>query len=319
MQQLYRYIWAMTSHEQILLVVLSAMISVLAMVPLEFQRHVINSLAYKEHIEKLALLCGGYFLASLAITGLKWRLNLKTSALGETTVRNLREVLYDRHSEFRADVSEANSRTDQTGTLVTMISAEADKLGNFAGEAISTPLVQIGTLISVLTYMLATAPRLGVVVLILAMPQAVLAPVVQKTINVRVKERVKSLRAANDLIVSAVHAPAQGENAGIAAAFDTILQNQLRIFRLKYGSRALINAFNTGAAVTILFVGGWMVIDGRTEIGIVVAFLSGLDKIVEPSRELIAFFRTTSSITVQFELISDALHGKLRRLRAGAA
>ena len=54
-----------------------------------------------------------------------------------------------------------------------------------------------------------------------------------------------------------------------------------------------------------------MVLNGKTEIGIVVAFISGLDRILEPWREMIAFLRSTSAAKVQFDLIENTLGKKL--------
>ena len=62
---------------------------------------------------------------------------------------------------------------------------------------------------------------------------------------------------------------------------------------------------------TLLFVGGIMVLNGKTEIGIVVAFISGLDRVIDPWRELIAFVRSTSAAKVQFDLIEGTLGRKL--------
>jgi hypothetical protein len=54
-----------------------------------------------------------------------------------------------------------------------------------------------------------------------------------------------------------------------------------------------------------------MVLNGKTEIGIVVAFISGLDRVLEPWREMIAFLRSTSAAKVQFDLIESTLGRKL--------
>ena len=55
--------------------------------------------------------------------------------------------------------------------------------------------------------------------------------------------------------------------------------------------------------------------NGKTEIGIVivivVAFISGLDRVLEPWREMIALVRSTSAARVQFGLIEGTLGGKL--------
>ena len=47
-----------------------------------------------------------------------------------------------------------------------MIATEAEAVGKFVGDCISTPTVQAGTLLSVLGYMLYTEPLLVLVVLI---------------------------------------------------------------------------------------------------------------------------------------------------------
>jgi ABC-type bacteriocin/lantibiotic exporter with double-glycine peptidase domain len=54
-----------------------------------------------------------------------------------------------------------------------------------------------------------------------------------------------------------------------------------------------------------------MVLNGKTEIGIVVAFISGLDYVLDPWRELVAFVRSNSAAKVQFDLIERTLGSKL--------
>ena len=65
------------------------------------------------------------------------------------------------------------------------------------------------------------------------------------------------------------------------------------------------------AVFVLLFFGGIMVLNGKTEIGIVVAFISGLDRVLEPWREMIAFVRSTFSARIQFDLIESTLGTKL--------
>ena len=54
-----------------------------------------------------------------------------------------------------------------------------------------------------------------------------------------------------------------------------------------------------------------MVLRGHTEVGIVVAFISGLDRVVEPLRELIGFLRSASVAKVQYDMIEATLGRKL--------
>ena len=86
---------------------------------------------------------------------------------------------------------------------------------------------------------------------------------------------------------------------------------RLRVFKLKFGLKFLVSALQSVGVFALLFVGGIMVLNGKTEIGIVVAFISGLDRVLDPWRELIAFVRSTSAAKVQFDLIEGTLGRKL--------
>jgi ABC-type bacteriocin/lantibiotic exporter with double-glycine peptidase domain len=86
---------------------------------------------------------------------------------------------------------------------------------------------------------------------------------------------------------------------------------RLRVFRIKFGVKFLVGALQSIGVFALLLVGGIMVLKGRTEIGIVVAFISGLDRVLDPWRELIAFIRSTSAAKVQFDMMEDTLGRKL--------
>jgi ABC-type bacteriocin/lantibiotic exporter with double-glycine peptidase domain len=80
-----------------------------------------------------------------------------------------------------------------------------------------------------------------------------------------------------------------------SAAFETIYGVRLRLFKLKFGLKFLVSALQAVGVFALLFAGRIMVLNGTTEIRIVVAFISGLDRILDPWRELIAFVRSTSA------------------------
>jgi ABC-type bacteriocin/lantibiotic exporter with double-glycine peptidase domain len=50
----------------------------------------------------------------------------------------------------------------------------------------------------------------------------------------------------------------------------------LRAFKLKFGLKFLLGAMQSVGVLLLLFAGGIMVLKEKTEIGIVVAFISGL-------------------------------------------
>jgi ABC-type bacteriocin/lantibiotic exporter with double-glycine peptidase domain len=230
-------------------------------------------------------------------------------------IRSLREaVLRSVSPSINPEATPDETKRDKSGALVTTISSQAEAVGKFVGDCISTPIVQAGTLLSVLSYMLYTEPRLGVVVLLIAVPQLLVVPMTQRHLNVYVRERAHTLVRAGDLMVDP--ALRSGSSAGslvseIGKAFETIYLARLHVFKLKFGVKFLISALQSLAVFVLLFAGGVLVLNGKTEIGIVVAFISGLDRVLEPWREMIAFVRSTSAARVQYDLIESTLGKKL--------
>jgi ABC-type bacteriocin/lantibiotic exporter with double-glycine peptidase domain len=54
------------------------------------------------------------------------------------------------------------------------------------------------------------------------------------------------------------------------------------VFKLKFGLKFLVSGLESAGVFLLLFVGGIMVLNGKTEIGIVVAFISGLGRVLDP-------------------------------------
>ena len=314
MREFYAYVWRSSASRQIVLIILAVTAALLAMAPLELQRHIINTLAGRENAETLASLCGAYLVAALSIGGLKYLLNIKSAGLGESMILSLREDIYISSSPHGSDEVFNEEIKEKAGTFVAMIATEAEAVGKFVGDCISTPTVQAGTLLSVLGYMLYTEPLLGLVVLCIAVPQVFAVPMIQRRINTLVRERVRTLRHAGDLVVDTMQGGGGSANSlgsEIGRAFAGIYGVRLRVFKLKFELKFLVSALQSAGVFALLLVGGIMVLNGKTEIGIVVAFISGLDRVVDPWRELIAFVRSTSAAKVQFDLIEGTLGRKL--------
>jgi hypothetical protein len=90
----------------------------------------------------------------LGIGGLKYIVNIKSASLGEFMIRSLREDVIRSASFVKPDNVRDKTGKDRSGTLVTTISSQAEAVGKFIGDCISTPIVQAGTLLSVLGHML---------------------------------------------------------------------------------------------------------------------------------------------------------------------
>lgn len=296
MIQLYLAIWRISGRRQIILILLSIAIAALAAVPLGFQKEIINGLTVPEPSPKSLFLLGGGMMAAVLISlALKWLLGHRTGVLGEDTIRLLRRLLY-------AGAAQPVENRSPTGTLTTAISAEAEELGKFAGGAFSEPVVQIGTLISVIGFITSTQPGLGMIALAMIAPQVVLVLATQSRVNALVARRVNILRrATNQLTVSQTDAIVRS----VLDEFDAIFETRRRMFLWKQSTKFLLSAINGAGTVAVLMLGGWLVLQERTDVGTVVAATMGLGRIQGPTAFLIAFYRQVSATRVKFELLRD--------------
>lgn len=294
MLALYRTIWKASWRSQIALILVSLGIAALAAVPLSYQKDIINVLTEKSvGFEDLLVLCAemlGFILLSLA---LKWMMGYRASVLGEGITRRIRVRLYTAGIEWD---------TEHRGTLTTAISAEAEELGKFTGSSISEPVMQLGTLVAVIGYIASTQPGLGLIALGIIAPQVVLVLTTQRKVNALVAERVRRLRRASDTI--SVAKVAETEQA-VLDDFDGIFNARRTMFIWKLSTKFLLSTLNGVGTVVVLALGGWMVLEGKTDVGTVVAAGLGLGRLQGPTGFLIAFYRQVSAMRVKFELLLD--------------
>ncbi|WP_170417616.1 ABC transporter transmembrane domain-containing protein [Ruegeria atlantica] len=298
MFKLYRAIWRASAGRQIILIVLSIAIAGLAAVPLEFQRDIINHLtAENVSTDKLIQLGAGMMAVILLSLALKWLLGYRAGTLGEDLIRMIRQRLLRRAEDINV-----SGEAVRKGTMTTAISAEAEELGKFAGGAFSDPVVQIGTLISVIGYISSTQPGLGMIAFSMIVPQIVIVLISQRKVNIFVAERVRILRGATDKL----NAEQINEIAReVEAQFDDIYETRRKMFIWKLSAKFLLSVINGAGTVGVLMLGGYLVMNGKTDVGTVVAATSGLSRIQGPTAFLIAFYRQVSANRIKYDLMLE--------------
>ena len=301
MLEMYLAIWRVSGKRQIALILLSLAIAGLAAVPLSYQKDIINLLTEGDiSTDRLFSLCLQMMAAIILSLGLKWVMGFRSGVLGEDVIRILRSRIFlgarDPDTPAQAKVA--------PGTLTTVISAEAEELGKFAGSAYSEPVVQIGTLISVVGYIASTQPGLGLIALLIIAPQVVLVLATQTRVNTLVAHRVQVLRDATDHITGADTAAAQ---QAVLDQFDEIFETRRSMFIWKLSTKFALSAINGLGTVGLLAYGGWLVLEGETDVGTLVAATMGLGRLQGPTAFLIAFYRQVSATRVKFELLRDVL------------
>ncbi len=85
---------------------------------------------------------------------------------------------------------------------------------------------------------------------------------------------------------------------------DKIFSNRLLFNMLKFLLKAVLNRLNVLRPLAVLVYGGYLVMIGQTEVGVIAAFISGFDRISGPVRELVGFYRVCALATVQHRMIA---------------
>jgi ABC-type multidrug transport system fused ATPase/permease subunit len=154
-------------------------------------------------------------------------------------------------------------------------------------------------------------PWLGLAAVALYPPQVYLIPRLQRKINALAKERVLTARALSDRIGESVAGAAEIrsnhtfhlEGADISDRLGTIYGIRVDIFKRKFFVKFLNNFL---AQVTPFFfysVGGYFVIKGELSLGALVAVLGAYKDILNPWKELLAWYSTKEDVRIKYEQI----------------
>jgi ABC-type bacteriocin/lantibiotic exporter with double-glycine peptidase domain len=292
LRQLYRWVWRSSGRQQVRLGLLTALVFPLSMLPLELQRRMVDDALGEGDLAWLLQLGAAYAGVILLHASLKYLRNVMQGRMVEHEIRRLRRRLVRQADDEEGDAG--------AGASVSMIASETERLGGFIGESLSFPLLQGGILLSVLGYMIWLEPLMALVVVALLAPSLLIAPPIQRVINRHAELRTRLLRQLADRLV-VQDAPSRPDQR-----IQRIYQMRIRIVLWRYLIKGTNNLLGQLGPLAILLIGGWLVIDGEGTVGTVVAFLSGLERITDPARELLNFYRRLAQARVQFGLLEAA-------------
>jgi ABC-type bacteriocin/lantibiotic exporter with double-glycine peptidase domain len=303
-QGLFRYIWRVSARDQILLSLLAVMVFLLDLAPLELQRRIVNGALQKHALEQLILLSLLYVGVVLAQGGLKLLLNIYRGSVTEAANRRLRLQL----SPSGRDGGNGGPDARKEGIDISIIVSEVEAVGGFVGASVSEAVLNGGLLIAVFGYMVVLQPWMAAVAAVLFLPQFLFIPFLQRAINQRTEQRIKVMRGLSvEIVDEAAERRGPRQTGRYRRQVGDIYRLNMQIYRRKFGMNFLMNLLHQIGVIGILFVGGWFVVRGETEIGTVVAFISGLNRVNDPWGDLVNYFRDMTNARVKYRLIAAAL------------
>ena len=129
------------------------------------------------------------------------------------------------------------------------------------------------------------------------------------TVNTLVERQVGLVRRLGDEAVTQTASKSKTTSREFST-IRAIFRNRIRFYFLKYGLKTLLSVANSMGTLVVLVVGGYLVIQGKTTIGVVVAFVSGFERISGPLRDLLNFYREYEQAKVQLQMIVKWVEGK---------
>jgi len=298
--------WIFSGNFKLQLILLATIIvSVIVRVfPLEMQKRIVNQAIQLKAFELLLIYCGFYLAAVMLASGLKYVISYLQTVIGQQAGNDMRSELY-RHI---LTLPLGFFRKTQPGMVVQSLSAELATAGDFIGMAVGIPVTSLLTLLAFGGYLLWLNPLLALVSFSIYPLALFVIPVLQKRANAENKKRVDAGRDLSGKIAEAMtgihEIQANGAHHIEARKFDSLAKKLMHIRIVWHLYRQAIkvssNFFTNLGPFLIFILGGYLSIQGRLELGALVAFLSAQEKLFEPWRELIDFYQAYQEASVSY-------------------
>lgn len=311
-QSVYRYIFEHSKWAQVVVIILTLGLLPLAPIPLELQRRLLDDAVANGDVELLIWLATLYVIALLASSTLKLAMRIQRELISAKIVHALRRsVYYHIYTVTPPSLLQASKQGEDVvdeGAVVSMLSSETEKLGGFAGAAISGPLLQIGTLFVVLGYMFYIEPLVAAIALGLYSPQFIIVPLFQARLNRLAGEKAITVRELGNFIVDNAEPDLLDKPppTGFTLLTDKILQIRTRFLMTKNIMKTLNNLLIAMGPFGVIAFGGYMVIQGEVEVGVILAFVSGLERLGGPIRDLIASYASITDARMRYRILLES-------------
>ncbi len=290
-ERLPGYIFRVSRWPQIGLAALALCLTFLGLAPLELQRRIIDDAIIPGERGLLIELAGLYLATVLAHNAVKFLMKWLQGWLAESAVRRARGMLLAHERQGR----EAGGRAQ--GASVSVLGSELDRLGGFIGSGPSMAVANLAMLAGVVGYMVAVKPELAWISLLLLLPNILLTPMLQRRLNALTRVQVATLRGFGDSVLDGCGPEVT------TPMLDTLYANRMAFHVWKNVLKTALSLLGAAAPLSVLVVGGMLAIEGEASAGVIVAFLSGFQRIAGPIRDLLTFYREAAQAGVRYEMV----------------
>ncbi|MCB4458317.1 ABC transporter ATP-binding protein [Leisingera sp. McT4-56] len=301
-----RYILRATGRQQAALVVLSLTAMPILYLTLELPKQIVNRVFESQdgagpvlgfdlpQVSLLFLLCGAY-LAAISLNGLnKYWLNIRKGRVAESFVRRLRLAVY---RQWRRD-----QHAHRQPAIMPVLGPEVEPVGGFASELLTVPLLQGGTLATILLFMFVQDPILAAAALTVLPLQLIIVPRLQRRVNAISRKRIREMRLLSGHLDRQMRAARPGA-LPVARSFRQLQEHRLQIHRLKFLAKAIHNFLTALTPFLFYSLGGYFVLQERVSLGALVAMLSAHKEFSSPLKDLFRFYQQSEDVRIRYQEI----------------
>ncbi len=255
----------------------------------------------------LIILCCIFLTLVVANNALKFHINTTKGRTAERLLRRLRYGLFSRVLRFPIP---RFKRTSQ-GEIISMITAETEPVGAFFVGAVVDPIFQGGLLFVAIGFIIVQNPWLGLAAAAFYPLQIYVVPRLQKKVSALGKARLREIRHLSDHVgetvggIVDIHAndTSNLELARFTDRLSNIYNIRFEIFQRKYMIKALNNFLDKLAPFLFYLFGGLLVIDGKLDIGQLVAVIAAHREMSSPWKEMLNWYQQQADARVKYDQV----------------
>jgi ABC-type multidrug transport system fused ATPase/permease subunit len=127
-------------------------------------------------------------------------------------------------------------------------------------------------------------PQLAWLSLVQLLPNVLLAPLLQRRLNAQTRVQVATLRDFGNSVLDGCGPEVT------TPMLDRLYANRMTSHLWKNLLKTILNFLGAAAPLSVLVIGGSLALEGQASAGVIVAFLSGFQRIAGPIRDLLNFY-----------------------------
>jgi len=250
------------------------------------------------------------FLLLVVINGLfKLYINTYKGRLGERMLRRIRFELIDRVLRFPP----SQFKRVKSAEIATMIKDEVEPMGGFTGDAFVQPALLGGQAITALVFIILQNFWLGMIAAGIVAVQGVVIPRMRKRLLDLGRQRQLTARELSGRVgeivdgIGTIHGndTSNYERADIAARLGLIFSIRYDLYQWKFLVKFINNFLAQITPFLFYSIGGVLALQGRLDIGQLVAVINAYKDLPGPLKELIDWDQSRQDVQVKYAQVVE--------------